>query len=535
MSVEEQFYLLFPLSLILLLKFQSKAIRISLILLVALLSFLFSYIEYYSGSKGFFFYSHTRIWEFLVGYLAVFIPTAQISKSLHQWLSTLGLMLIIVAAFYVNDGHPYPSVYTLLPVFGTFLIISFAKDQTFVHKVLTTPPFLFIGLISYSLYLWHQPILAFYRSYSLEALSKTDLGIALILMFILSSLNYYLIEKSFRYRFSSTKTFLFFVITAVVFFLFYLYPASSSTDLKVTASKVSNFVNLRYLDIEDKAKKIGDICNRNQKVIKNVDWLTGCLFGDKKSKKHLILLGDSHSQAISWELNKFASQQKYRGIWLNMPLCEPIPYFRRDINDLVTNCKDLFEKGLGPILKNLNADVILTNRWSFRLYPIDGYSLEMPFKNSEGFTEYEVYREYHVLKDDGKFYSDPASKEKALTDYIDLIAKSSNRLFLIYPVPETAIDLHKINSRSENSGLPYPDISIPHYDYIHRNAFVESVFNNYQAENILKIRPEKIFCNSFVKDRCVSQYNSISYYVDDDHLSDQGAKLVIQAIAELSN
>ena len=352
-------------------------------------------------------------------------------------------------------------------------------------------------------------------------------------MFILSSLNYYLIEKPFRYRFSSTKTFLFFVSTAAVFFLLYLYPASSSIDKKVTASKVSNFVNLRYLDVEDKANKIGDICNRNQKIIKNVDWLTGCLFGDKKSKKHLILLGDSHSQAISWELDKFATEQKYRGIWLNMPFCEPIPYFRRDKNDLVTNCKSLYEKGLAPVLKNLNADVDLVNRWTFRLFPIDGYSLEMPFKNSEGFTEYEDYREYHVLKDDGKFYSDPVSKEEALTDYIDLIAKSSNRLFLIYPVPETAIDLHKINSRSKNSGLPYPDISIPYSDYTQRNAFVESVFDSLKADNILRIRPDRIFCNSFVKDRCVSQYSSVSYYVDDDHLSDQGAKLVIQEIGKL--
>ena len=142
LSVEEQFYLLFPLSLLLLLKFQHRAIPISLILLVTLLSFLFSYIEYYSGSRGYFFYSHTRIWEFLVDYLAVFIPTAQISKSLHQWLSSLGLILIMVAAIYVNDSHPYPSVYTLLPVLGTFLIISFAEEQTFVNKILTTPPFL---------------------------------------------------------------------------------------------------------------------------------------------------------------------------------------------------------------------------------------------------------------------------------------------------------------------------------------------------------------------------------------------------------
>ena len=112
--------------------------------------------------------------------------------------SSLGIILILISIFTFNENTAFPSLLTLIPTLGTMLVIIFSSRETIVYKLLSIPFLVKIGLISYSIYLWHQPILAFSR----EIFGYDLTTISLILLLILSGIFGFLcgrfIEKPFR-------------------------------------------------------------------------------------------------------------------------------------------------------------------------------------------------------------------------------------------------------------------------------------------------------------------------------------------------
>jgi len=112
-------------------------------------------------------------------------------------LSIIGIVLIVFSIFFFNRQTVFPSFYTLFPTIGTALIILFADKDTFVKRILSIKFFVGIGLISYSLYLWHQPLLAFGRIF-FDNLSVIQKLILIFLSVLMSIFSYYFIEKIFR-------------------------------------------------------------------------------------------------------------------------------------------------------------------------------------------------------------------------------------------------------------------------------------------------------------------------------------------------
>lgn len=164
LAVEEQFYLLFPFALLLLKPLRRRALLmvIGLAILGGLLLAEYSSTRYPDAN---FFLLHTRAWELLVGsFLALAMqhwqPGRHWSSELFAW-SGVGLIALSVTLF--HGGTPFPGLLALLPVGGTALIIVFAREGTSVARLLSLKPMVFIGLLSYSAYLWHQPIFAFAR------------------------------------------------------------------------------------------------------------------------------------------------------------------------------------------------------------------------------------------------------------------------------------------------------------------------------------------------------------------------------------
>ena len=161
----------------------------------------------------------------------------------------------------------------------------------------------------------------------------------------------------------------------------------------------------------------------------------------------------------------------------------------------------------------------------------------MPSKNSEGGIENDAsFREY-VSVLDGKISFSGLDKKIALTHFLESLLSATNRLYLIYPIPEISWDIARLNYiHYRNNGTPLNEISIPYDDFKKRNRFINLFFEDYEKNlRFVPIKPENIFCDSFVKDRCVAQYKSIPYYYDDDHLSDAGALLIIQKLTKQLN
>jgi peptidoglycan/LPS O-acetylase OafA/YrhL len=173
-----------------------------------------------------FFLLPTRVFEIIIGALVAFYlnsmtsvkSSIQDSLIVRQWVSLAGLGLIIYAVFVFDKQTPFPSLFTLVPTVGAALIILFSTSQTIVGKVLASKLFVGIGLISYSAYLWHQPILAFARiSYGNE-ITRTWIFLAIFATFFIAFLSWRYVEFPFRKRnFIPRKSLLVFVLLCSTF------------------------------------------------------------------------------------------------------------------------------------------------------------------------------------------------------------------------------------------------------------------------------------------------------------------------------
>lgn len=164
LGVEEQYYILAPILLMLAWKLTKKSIPL-LLWMTFVTSFLYS-IWFVNISPDWAFYIlPTRAWELAIGGIATIImrSTPGITKNnlISNALSSLGFAAILLSIFTFNETTPIPSYPLLLPVLGAVLIVIFCQPKTLVHHVLSHRWLVFTGLISYSLYLWHQPVFAF--------------------------------------------------------------------------------------------------------------------------------------------------------------------------------------------------------------------------------------------------------------------------------------------------------------------------------------------------------------------------------------
>lgn len=239
LAVEEQYYLVFPLLLFGLWKFCRKKV-FWVIFSIGVFSFLLSEWSSSNYPEANFFLLHTRAWELLAGSItALFIQKTNTEiKNINNILSLIGFIAVFYAIFAYDKTTPFPSVFALVPVLGTVFIIMFADKTTLVAKFLSIKLIVGIGLISYSAYLWHQPILTLLRLKLLEY----DLPIYYRLLTLIGSLliayiSWYFVEQPIRKRAILKQRKVLFISSVCVSFLFisigvliYKYPITFFKD-----------------------------------------------------------------------------------------------------------------------------------------------------------------------------------------------------------------------------------------------------------------------------------------------------------------
>lgn len=166
LGIEEQFYLIWPLVLIILYKLYHCSLKSVSGILIGLTVLSFSlnvWLIQKGHSDAAFFNTFGRIWELLIGAtVAVLIDRITVSSAMAKFLRILGISAIALSIYYYDGATPFPGVAALLPVLGTALILSMSQDQNnIVFRSLSLAPMVFVGKISYSLYLWHWPLLVF--------------------------------------------------------------------------------------------------------------------------------------------------------------------------------------------------------------------------------------------------------------------------------------------------------------------------------------------------------------------------------------
>jgi peptidoglycan/LPS O-acetylase OafA/YrhL len=199
LAVEEQFYVIFPLLLMALWRW-TRILLLPVITALALASLAMCIVGAIASPHGNFYLPHVRAWELLAGSILAVSRIDRTHKP-NDALAVVGLGLIVVAVLLLDSETPYPSAYTLLPVIGCWLVIAFATSESGPGRLLASKPLVWIGMLSYSAYLWHQPLFAFARLAAGEVEPHWLAMAGLVgVTFSLAYLTWRFIEEPFRRR-----------------------------------------------------------------------------------------------------------------------------------------------------------------------------------------------------------------------------------------------------------------------------------------------------------------------------------------------
>ncbi len=310
LAVEEQFYIFYPIFLIFIFSFFKKYFT-ELLLVVFLISLSIAQFASENYIVANFYLLPPRGWELIAGAL---LAKLEFSKkrishpTLTATMPLLGLVIILNSVFIFDSSTPHPSVLTLYPIIGTMLIIWFSKRGEFVSNILSSKILVFLGKISYSLYLWHFLLFSYAHTYyqqldnvwtKIELENKIKFLIIFISL-ILSIITYFLIERPFRSKTKiKTKTFLITIFTFFILLLIFFGYSHKSRGFTDIYLKKNPFYSA-YMPIEENTppKMYNDgNCkyhskNFNEKVKQK---LIECY---KKHGNGLIILGDSHAMNL---------------------------------------------------------------------------------------------------------------------------------------------------------------------------------------------------------------------------------------------
>lgn len=348
LAVEEQFYFIWPILIFGLFVFGlRKKTLIFTSLLLSLFSLALASILVFNNNHSFAYYAFpTRYGELLIGGIAA-IAAFKI-KEVHSFYSTLcGLILIFTSFFLISEQVPFPGFTSLLPCLGSLLILTSSKN--YFTKYLSLSPLVFIGKISYQLYLWHWPVLAFMRYIQGDyLLSYSGIFLALFLTFTLSILSWKFVETPVRYSaLSQKKTIL------------YIYILPTLLLLLVKISTPHFAFKTKIFESKDLNNYGEDICH--------ADFHKNCHKGSS-TKPVLLVTGDSHAAHLNDFFDVVGKLQNWSSYVVTSDSCSPVLDFDEDVistEKARQSCKTLKK----IFMDNLDQyeHVAIASRWDFQL------------------------------------------------------------------------------------------------------------------------------------------------------------------------
>ena len=511
LSVEEQYYILFPIFLLIIFRYFRKYL-IHFLIFGFILSLLLA--DY--GSKNHpsinFYSLPTRGWELLVGSILAYFETmrnqSSDNKKMIMIMPGLGMILILHSIIFFHDQMFHPSFYTLSPILGVSFIIWFARKEELITKILSTKFFVKIGLISYSLYIWHYPVFAFDRisEFSKDNIFR-ELSLGMII-FILSFFTYYFIEQPFRNKINRFKSILKILGSSIFLLIILNFLIITNNGYKERLPQIlQNNTNEKLFRLLKKNKS--GICQPNT---------SDCKF-NTSSKNKVYIIGDSHMEVLAFDLNGRLVKRGYQ--FINPKYyCVYLPGFNRlhfKTKKKLEDCDSQYHEKLKQnLLQDTSSIIIIGGR--FPHYLTGSY-----FDNQEGGIE---------TGQDNPYVSD--SKYKSIKDSIrNEVSELSklHKIILIYPVPEVGWHVNKKiisqwvkNKFSKNFDLEYITTSYKVYKERTKSSF--ELLDSIQGDNVYRVYPHKLFCDNLIKTRCMTHNDEMIYYRDDDHLSLEGAKMV---------
>lgn len=496
LAVEEQFYLFFPGFLYLL---REQSVRRVLWVLGGTLavSLALSIVGVYRSPISTFYLLPTRFWELLIGgVLAVGRFPAPQNAALRNALAVLGLSLIAWSVFTLTSGSPFPGANAIPPCLGTALIILAGSGRaTVVNSTLATRVLVFIGLISYSLYLWHWPIYVLLNQVRPDGLTAVETALGIAASVALAVLSWRYVEQPFRGRRSAIGRKPLFVLSGGAVAAAAL-VAVGLTAAKGLPQRYDPVTRKILAEVDDQNPLRGRCFDRSAAKIAKLGL---CRFGATTAKPTFLLWGDSHADAMAPALWNLAASHGQAGLLgahghcaplLGVPLSDPA-------------CQPFNQAVARIALAKSIRTVFLDALWTAAAGepPVDARAAEQAGASAnigkrDQFAR-GLMRTVATLK--------AAGKTVVIIGPVTVFKRS---------VPE---DLARIRVWHGN-----PDIAPTRTAFLAREAFVYAVFRKVAARyGVTVVWLDNALCPG---PRCLTMVNGRPIYQDKSHLSVFGAE-----------
>lgn len=495
LSVEWQFYILYPLLLITMRKFMSLKVMKITILVGTGFGFIFCVFATHKWPNLAFYILPTRAWEMMMGGVAYLYPFA-LKEERNKLLEWFGLAVIMASYFLISKDNPWPGYLALFPVLGAFLIIQAQRQDSFITSNIISQK---IGAWSYSIYLWHWPIVVAIYYFSLNS---RFIYFGILLSLLLGFLSNKYIEKiKFRNNFTKLVSYLkckplhltgIIIGASLLVYKFepnkYLYPMPEIVLSSIERRTYECF-NKEFLH-----DKNSDFCKITE--------------GDKK----LFALGDSHSYSSLPAVELVAKELGYELTYAGYSGCPPlIDVYPKRPDQHNKNCALLNDKVIKYIAVNKYDYVFLAARWSY-------------YTDGDYFGNGIQYLTSQRGEDVSRKNSLSAFK-KGLNATFKRYSKTESKVILMLQVPMQELQPLKIYYNSiafrevKQELLNKRSVSITKHLNFQRmtNQIIIEAAKGYS--NIIVIDPTEYMCTNRI---CSVGDESKSYYFDDDHLSIYG-------------
>ena len=510
LAVEEQYYVFYPILLAALWKY--KSYLLSILITLSVVSFFCSLFLTEKDYSASFYLLFSRAWElFAGGFLALlqskFNETEQRKREL---LSITGGVLVLWSLFFVSRDFLHPGWITLVPVTGTVLLIGFGEN-TRVGKILSWPLLVFVGLISYSLYLWHQPIYAFIRVKSVDEPTAIVMLFATLLAFAMACFSYYVIERYFRKSDLVSKSRIFqYSITGLILFFMLGITGHFYNGLE------SRFNNQELLSSIEHSPYRYQCHSSNDNILSYDD---DCKLSGRNSPDWAVL-GDSHGVELSYALARTLGDDN-RVHQLTFSGCLPAFTFETTVKGckqwLTTAIKHIQDSGKiqNVILafRHINYVTPTTHKYSYTASELSQYS---PTKIKVPRPEFDPKAVYW----------------ESVGNIVDTLLASGKNVFLMSPVPEPRAHINKLIvplSIFQDFGSS-DTVSVDNAAYeLHINEINKYLLKQADKVGVFLLDTSKALCDEA---DCYATNNGQSMFFDDNHLSVAGALNVVTLLKE---
>ncbi|NDV22152.1 acyltransferase family protein [Desulfovibrio sp. JC022] len=518
LSVEEQFYFIWPAVLLLAYTLIPKKFHKAILFTAFTAFFILS--EYLVKFPEFAFYMiPARFYELFMGAMAALIIREPITLK-STWakpvvVSThlIGFGLILYANFFFKEGLPYPGINAFIPCLGTLLLLlPFDNNSSPVEKLFSSAPFVGVGKISYSLYLWHWPVFSL-LAYSGHSFDTYRIP-ALLLSFGLSLISYFGIEQPLRKARMTFKAALTcFVLVPAMLSVFYLYGAIEDgyagryAGNTSKAVKAVSMVGSPYEGAQQGKGSPTDSHLENRKTIWNFN---------STRPIEVLLVGDSHSTAIRPMVEMICNPFGYKGLQVSRdstPFLSNVDFYDRDVHGNLVLRKD--KRAMNNYWKKLVTEkkvkyVFIAAFYSSRIFS----NLKSPelmvhdsLKRGENVEENNKRSFYLGLHDTVKFLID-----QGVTPVI----------FKDIPCVNDRLSVNYVKNLLFDSKLK---TSILWSDILDRHKFEDGVIDEIKEEypHIIVIDPKKLLRILAEDGRFDPVLNGVPLYLDSNHLNRDGA------------